>query len=142
MPAPWEALEAVRVGLRRGLDAGLAYEREALARLVTTPACRNLIRLFMQREHARKPSERKREGARTIRRVGIIGAGALGLPLAQLAIVRGFEIVIKETGEMALGYTMLRLLSHLEQAVTRGQLTADEYTKRLAGVRGTTAWKS
>lgn len=143
MPAPWEALEAVRVGLRKGTLAGFAHEREAIARLAMTPACRNLIRLFLQREEARKAPERKRDDARTIRRVGIIGAGTLGLPIAVLALVRGFEIVIKEANEMALGYSMLRLLGQLEQAVSRGQLTPQEYTKRLAppALRGTAAWK-
>ena len=61
MPAPWEALEAVRIGARRGFEAGLAYEREAVGRLVDTPACRNLIHLFFAREQARRPSENKRE---------------------------------------------------------------------------------
>jgi 3-hydroxyacyl-CoA dehydrogenase / enoyl-CoA hydratase / 3-hydroxybutyryl-CoA epimerase len=46
MPAPFEALEAVRVGLTRGMSAGLAREREAIGRLATTKACRNLMTLF------------------------------------------------------------------------------------------------
>ena len=54
MPAPREALEAMRTGVSQGMEAGLAYEREAVGRLATSPACRNLIHLFLQREEARK----------------------------------------------------------------------------------------
>ena len=49
MPAPFEALEAVRIGLNEGMEAGLAYERQTIGRLATTTACRNLVGLFLQR---------------------------------------------------------------------------------------------
>ena len=48
MPAPFEALEAIRVGIRDGMTAGLAYERAAAGRLAVSTACRNLIALFFQ----------------------------------------------------------------------------------------------
>src|SRR5262249_29902929 len=53
MPAPWEALQAVRVGVMHGMEAGLAYEREAIGRLALTPSCHNLVNLFFQREQAK-----------------------------------------------------------------------------------------
>src|SRR5262249_39680506 len=42
MPAPWEALKAVRTGIEQGPAAGLAHERDAVGRLATSPACHNL----------------------------------------------------------------------------------------------------
>src|SRR5262249_29149 len=54
MPAPFEALEAIRTGINDGMAAGLAYERGAAGRLAVSTACRNLIGLFFQRENARK----------------------------------------------------------------------------------------
>ena len=70
MAGPREALQAVRIGVGQGLDAGLKQEREAAGRLVTSPACRNLINLFLQREKARKlPDEvrnwRRRRSAKS-----------------------------------------------------------------------------
>src|SRR5262249_14581364 len=38
IPAPGEALQAVRVGITQGMAAGLAQEREAIGRLATSPA--------------------------------------------------------------------------------------------------------
>src|SRR5438309_2185017 len=54
MPAPFEALAAVRAGLSHGIAAGLLREREAIGRLATTTACRNMITLFFLIERARK----------------------------------------------------------------------------------------
>src|SRR5579884_4155278 len=53
MPAPAEALEAVRTGVKQGMAAGLEYERKAAARLAMTTASRNLIGLFFAREQSR-----------------------------------------------------------------------------------------
>src|ERR1700722_15494145 len=54
LPAPAEALEVVRIGLRDGFQAGLRAERAAIGRLALTPACRNLVGVFLGREQARK----------------------------------------------------------------------------------------
>src|SRR5262249_1304324 len=77
--APLEALQAIRTGTKQGMAAGLAYERAAIGRLATTPACRNLINLFFQRERARKLPESVQAAAQPpIRRVGVVGAGTMG----------------------------------------------------------------
>src|SRR5262249_42267009 len=97
MPAPYEALEAGRVRLRRGMEAGLAAERAAAGRLATTPASRNLINLFLEREQARKvPEEIRALELPRIRHVGVVGAGTMGAGIAQLAALRGCEVVIRE----------------------------------------------
>jgi 3-hydroxyacyl-CoA dehydrogenase/enoyl-CoA hydratase/3-hydroxybutyryl-CoA epimerase len=142
MPAPFEALEAVRAGLRGGMDAGLACEREAVARLSQSDACRNLIGLFLGREAARKPYEKKqRGGPEPIRRVGVVGAGAMGASIVQLAILKGCDVVVREPTEPALGAAILRLLGLFNQAVQAGLLAPSDVQKTLANIHGTTAWK-
>ena len=90
MPAPAEVVQAVRVGLKEGMAAGLAYERAAAGRLAVSPACRNLITLWLRGEQSpqtagvlrgRRPPE--------VRNVGVVGAGVMGAGIAQLAAVRG-----------------------------------------------------
>ena len=79
MPAPREAFEAVRIGVTTGMAAGLAHEREAIGRLATTTACRNLVALFFEMESAKQmPAELAAVPAREIKRVGIVGAGTHG----------------------------------------------------------------
>ena len=54
-PALPAILSAVERGLRCGCEEGLARERAGFAELLFTPACRNLMGIFFQREQARKP---------------------------------------------------------------------------------------
>jgi 3-hydroxyacyl-CoA dehydrogenase/enoyl-CoA hydratase/3-hydroxybutyryl-CoA epimerase len=141
MPAPWEAVEAVRVGLEQGMEAGLAYEREAVGRLATSPACRNLVTLFFRREEARKVPEEQGNGAAPLRRIGIVGAGTMGAGIAQLAALKGCSVVLQEINETALAEGILRVLGLFHRAVERGILAPGELPSRLALVHGTTAWK-
>jgi 3-hydroxyacyl-CoA dehydrogenase / enoyl-CoA hydratase / 3-hydroxybutyryl-CoA epimerase len=135
MPAPYEAVEAVRVGLRSGMTAGLTQEREAASRLALTPACRNLVTLFFQREQARKP-----EGGVTVRRVGLIGAGVMGAGIAQLAALRGLDVVVKEVNAEALSAGMARIQELFDRAVERKIVSAEEAQRRRAAIRGTAEW--
>ncbi len=140
MPAPREALEAMRVGLRDGLDAGLAYEREAIGRLAMTPACHNLIALFFQREEARKLPAEWKEGE-PVRRLGVVGLGVMGAGIAQLAAIRGVEVIVQEANEEALGTGLLRVAALFEKAVERGILAREEADRKLSAFRGGVNWK-
>jgi 3-hydroxyacyl-CoA dehydrogenase/enoyl-CoA hydratase/3-hydroxybutyryl-CoA epimerase len=141
MPAPFEALQAVRVGLEQGLEAGLHYEREAVGRLATSAACRNLVGLFFRREEARKLPAEAANGAPPIRRVGVVGGGTMGAGIAQLAALKGYTVVIQEVNETALAQAILRVLALFNHAAERGVLPAAELPGKLSAVHGTTAWK-
>jgi 3-hydroxyacyl-CoA dehydrogenase/enoyl-CoA hydratase/3-hydroxybutyryl-CoA epimerase len=142
MPAPREALQAVRLGLAQGQTAGLARERDAIGRLAVTPACRNLVSLFFERERARKlPAEARRAAQEKIRRVGVVGAGTMGAGIAQLAALRGHEVIIQEVDGAALGAGILKLNALFQKAVQRGLLSAAEFRQRLSAVKGTLTWE-
>jgi 3-hydroxyacyl-CoA dehydrogenase/enoyl-CoA hydratase/3-hydroxybutyryl-CoA epimerase len=138
MPAPFEALEAVRIGIDRGLSAGLAQEREAAARLGTSPACRNLVQLFFQREAARK---RPDPNVPPVRRLGVVGAGVMGAGIVQLAALSGCEVVVQEVNAAALAAGLARIDELFAKAVERRRVGAEEARQKRAAVRGTTAWE-
>jgi 3-hydroxyacyl-CoA dehydrogenase/enoyl-CoA hydratase/3-hydroxybutyryl-CoA epimerase len=142
MPAPLEALEAVRVGLKRGTEAGLEYERGAAGRLAVTPACRNLIALWFQGEKARKgPAELRALHPPEVKRLGVVGAGTMGAGIAQLAALKGCEVVVQEVNQAALDAGMARVGGLFAKAVERRLLSEAEAQKRWAAVRGTLSWE-
>ncbi len=142
MPAPWEAYRAVRIGVTEGMEAGLACERAAIGRLATTPACRNLVHLFLQLEQARKPDLAPgTESAAEIRRVGVVGAGTMGAGIAQLAAVRSFEVVIQEVNEAALAAGLQKVDDLFAKAVERRLLSAEEAHRKRAAIQSTTSWE-
>jgi 3-hydroxyacyl-CoA dehydrogenase/enoyl-CoA hydratase/3-hydroxybutyryl-CoA epimerase len=142
MPAPAEALAAVRIGLKKGLEAGLAAEREAVGRLALTPACRNLVGLAIQQLYQAKelPAE-LREKPKPIRKVGVVGGGTMGAGIAQLAAVKGFDVVIHEVSATALDAGIRRIEQLFTKAVENRVLTDDQARARLAGIRGTYNWE-
>ena len=119
MPAPMEALQAVRVGLKKGMAAGLAYERAAAGRLAVSPACRNLVALWLRGEKAQKmPDELAALAPAEVRRVGVVGAGVMGAGIAQLAAVRGAaKVVVREINQAALDAGMDRIKDLFDKAV-------------------------
>jgi 3-hydroxyacyl-CoA dehydrogenase/enoyl-CoA hydratase/3-hydroxybutyryl-CoA epimerase len=139
MPAPYEALEAVRTGVSRGVEAGLTREREGASRLATSAASRNLVRLFLQREAARKPAGV--ESAREVKRVGVVGAGVMGAGIAQLAALQGHEVYVQEVNDAALAAGMKRIDGLFAKAIERGRVGEGEARQKRAKVRGGVAWE-
>jgi 3-hydroxyacyl-CoA dehydrogenase/enoyl-CoA hydratase/3-hydroxybutyryl-CoA epimerase len=141
MPAPTEALEAVRVGITDGLEAGLAQERQGAGRLAMSTACHNLVRLRLAELNRQLPEELRGLHPTRAKRVGVVGAGTMGAGIAQLAAVKGCEVVVQEVNESALGAGLLKVRDLFNKAVERKLLTAQEADRRLAMVRGTLRWE-
>lgn len=142
MPAPLEALEAIKVGIKKGPVAGLNQECNAAGRLAVSPACRNLIHLFFQGEAAQHlPDEYTGSEFPSIRNVGIVGEGASVAGLAQLVAFKGCSVLIQGANALALGSTMLGIKSLFDQAVKRKLITNQEADRRIALVRGTLDWE-
>jgi 3-hydroxyacyl-CoA dehydrogenase/enoyl-CoA hydratase/3-hydroxybutyryl-CoA epimerase len=142
MPAPFEALEAVRIGLTQGMSIGLEREREAIGRLATTKACRNLMTLFFLIERARKLQEDvDKDSVPEIRRVGVVGAGTMGAGIAQLAALKGFEVVVQEINDSALDAGIRKIEDLFQKAAERGLLAPEEARQKMAAVGRTTSWQ-
>jgi 3-hydroxyacyl-CoA dehydrogenase/enoyl-CoA hydratase/3-hydroxybutyryl-CoA epimerase len=142
MPAPLEALEAIRTGINDGMAAGLAYERGAAGRLAVSTACRNLIALFFQTQKSDKlPEELRGATPAEVRRVGVVGAGTMGAGIAQLAAFKGCKVVVQEVSQAALDAGMERIKGLFRKAVERGLLTEPQSVERLAAIQGTLKWE-
>lgn len=142
MPAPLEAFAAITAGAVESAAQGYEAERESAGRLAVSRPCRHLIELFFAREAARKvPAELAKADNVAVQRVGIVGAGVLGAGLAQLAALKGAEVVVQEVSAEALGAGLLRVQQLFQQAIERGLLTPAEGLKRLAAIKGVLDWK-
>ncbi len=103
-PALPAALRSIRHAFDRSPD-GFLCERSEFVDLLATPTCRSLLDLFFARERARNQttwcSASHAAHQDPIRLVGIVGAGAMGAGIGQLAAVRGFDVVMKEVNSQA-----------------------------------------
>ncbi|MCA9137940.1 MAG: hypothetical protein KDB00_14310, partial [Planctomycetales bacterium] len=76
-------------------------ERHEFAKLIETETCRQLLRLFFSRERARRLATWTPDAARAIhhepiRKLGVIGGGAMGAGIAQVAATKGYDVTVKE----------------------------------------------
>ncbi|MEL6106453.1 MAG: 3-hydroxyacyl-CoA dehydrogenase NAD-binding domain-containing protein [Planctomycetota bacterium] len=129
-PALEAAIDAIEAGFDPKAD-GEKRERIEFTRLLETPTCRSLLRLFFAREAARKPatwSDVPSEAVHDhpIQRVGVVGGGAMGAGIAVLAAARGFDSLIKEI-EAGVSPARARVGSLVEQRARHKKLSA---TKR------------
>ncbi|MGL4554558.1 MAG: 3-hydroxyacyl-CoA dehydrogenase NAD-binding domain-containing protein, partial [Gemmataceae bacterium] len=139
MPAPLEAFEAVRAGVNDGASAGLRREAEAAGRLAVTPACRNLIGLFFQREAAKKLPAWAGD-PRPVRKVGVVGAGVMGAGIAQLAALAGREVIVREVDEKAVAAGNARIDALFAKLVERKRATAQHAARCRAAIKVSTTY--
>jgi len=104
-PALPAAIRAIAASYRSGID-GFAVERDEFTRLLSTPTCRRLLELFFAREKARHLATWSNRPTGTIhedpiRQIGVVGGGAMGAGIAQLAALRGFDVIVKEVDDAA-----------------------------------------
>lgn len=137
MPAPFEAFEAIRVGVTKGPEEGYQYEREAAGQLALSPACHNLVSLFLEREKARKSDGEKAP----IQNVGVVGTGTMGAGIAQLAALKEHVTAVQEVNAEALGRGVLQINQLFQKAMAKGVISPQDYAKKIDLIKGTLSWE-
>ena len=96
-PAPLEAIRAIRTGLQNGLTEGLALESQSFATLANGDVSANLISLFFNSDLAKGASQAlvQKFAPAPVQTVGVIGAGAMGCSIAELAATHGIKAKLK-----------------------------------------------
>ena len=131
-PALEAALRAIEVGLSNGLEAGLKEERGQFGNILFQPTTRNLLELFSHRELARKPSTWVAPtGVKhpPIETVAVIGGGTMGAGIAQLALTRGYRVILRELNSELAAAGEKRVFDLLNAAAKKGAISKDAAEK-------------
>lgn len=134
-PAPLAALEAVRVGLSRGLEYGYNAESRLLGSLIGTEVSKNLISVFYLSEALKKDTS---PSAVTITNAGVIGAGVMGGGIAQLFAEKGISVRIKDINTKAVGAGLKAAADIFRKRAKKGILTDIEARDGMDRITGTT----
>lgn len=151
-PALLASLRAVMAAFETDVD-GYEVERNEFADLIETSTSRNLLNLFQWREKARNTTATSSDvdlhnesadridsnafsanrlqavaekSTRPIRCVGVIGAGAMGAGIGQLAALKGYQVVLKELNSDLAEAGMNRVKKLLDEMVTARRLSSSE----------------
>jgi 3-hydroxyacyl-CoA dehydrogenase/enoyl-CoA hydratase/3-hydroxybutyryl-CoA epimerase len=111
-PAPERILEVVRLGLSRGIVAGLGAEAAAFGELGQSAEARELMGLFFAQNELKKDSGVAEPNIepRKLKRIGVLGAGLMGAGVAYVTAVNAkLPVRLKDRDERSLGHGVAHL---------------------------------
>lgn len=101
-PAPMKALEAIRAAVELPVAEGFKREAELFGEVASSDIAKGLIGLFFAMREANK-EKGSDTPAKTVRKIGILGAGFMGSGIAQVAADKGYFVRMKDKDDAALG---------------------------------------
>ncbi|MDP6687509.1 MAG: 3-hydroxyacyl-CoA dehydrogenase NAD-binding domain-containing protein [Acidobacteriota bacterium] len=144
-PAPLEALDTVRRGLKMTLAKGLKLEAEQVGRLIVSPTSRNLVEIFLSRQAARRTAHVRGnsgqgDATRKVNKLGVVGAGVMGGGIAQVAAYHQIPVRLKDVVAESLttGYKVAYQRFHERQRA--GKLSSREVSQRMGLISPTLAY--
>ncbi len=138
-PAPNAILRVLEHGAGQPLERGLALEVEEIAHLVTGPVCKNLVRIFLLSERAKKDAvvaDATLQPAR-IDRMVLVGAGLMGGGIAELASRSGIEVRVRDIAPAALTRALVTMRGLIEERGRKKRTGAGERDNQMARVTTT-----
>ncbi|HEX7025589.1 MAG TPA: fatty acid oxidation complex subunit alpha FadJ [Gemmatimonadales bacterium] len=143
-PAPLAAIDAIRTGLTRGIEAGLRREARLFGELAVGPVSRNLVRIFFATT-ALKKDDGVAPGtatARSVRRLAVVGSGFMGAGIAGTAVSQaGVEVRLKDADLPRVGRGLKAATDILKGQLTRRRITRQEFERKSALLTGSGAWQ-
>jgi 3-hydroxyacyl-CoA dehydrogenase/enoyl-CoA hydratase/3-hydroxybutyryl-CoA epimerase len=103
-PAPFAAIRVMQHGFGQPLGRGFELEANEVSDLVVGPVCKNLVRIFLLSEAAKKAPVVP-NGAiepQAISRLALVGAGVMGGGIAELASRVGIEVRVRDVNAASL----------------------------------------
>ncbi|HSR43893.1 MAG TPA: fatty acid oxidation complex subunit alpha FadJ [Acidimicrobiia bacterium] len=143
MPAPERALEAVRIGIEEGPEAGYAAEAKFFGELVVSPESLALRSIFFaSRELEKKTWVAKGVEPRPVDKVAMVGGGLMGGGIAAVTTLKAkTPIRIKEIDAAGVGRAIAYVKKVVDRDVQRKRLRDFEGEKAMLRVTGATDWQ-
>ncbi len=117
-PAPYAVLgNWVEVGALK--EKAFAEEAASVGRLILTPTCHNLFRVFSLQE---KLKEKAKGGEFKVHHIHIIGAGVMGGDIAAWCAVQGLQVSLQDPSPQALGSALARTYTLAQKLLKRKHL--------------------
>ncbi|MBM4185098.1 MAG: fatty oxidation complex subunit alpha [Gemmatimonadetes bacterium] len=136
-PAPLRILDLLAAHAAGSVEASLAAEVSAAADLVVSPVCKNLVHVYYLREGAKKlPGVAADVTPKTVKSIGVLGAGVMGGGIAHLAADNGIRVYMKDIRHEAVTGGLQHARRTFDKLVERRRLSKREATQRMELIGG------
>ncbi|HSC88758.1 MAG TPA: fatty acid oxidation complex subunit alpha FadJ, partial [Polyangiaceae bacterium] len=137
-PAPERILDVVRLGLERGMRAGLEAEAVAFGELVVSSEARALRHVYFSQQASKKdPGTKAPVEAHRVERVAVLGAGLMGAGIASVSLDAGAFVRLKDLKDEALSAGLAAVHRGLGEKVKRKQLSERERAETMGRLTAT-----
>ena len=137
-PAPLRAIDVLEESHGVHVDEAYANEANAVGELLTSPSSKNLVRVFLLSQQAKRAlPEETMERAAEVRKVAVLGAGVMGGAIAELVAANDVPVVLKDIDQGALDSGMKHAASLLDKAASARVFSPEEASLKLALITGT-----
>jgi len=140
-PAPLRAIEVIQKTHGMQLDRALDVEAEALGELAVSPESKNLVRVFLLQQAARKalPADQL-ASAHPIEKVAVLGAGVMGGAIAEVVAARDIPVIMKDINQEALDAGLRHASDLLQKAAAKRVFTPEEASLKFALIQGSLSY--
>ena len=135
-PAPLAAIDAVAIGLAKGMDAGLDAEARSFGELAVGETGRSLTALVMLTLRQRKAALEGLGKPRSIANVGIVGLGFMGSGIAQAAASSGLRVRARDRDAAAVAKGLSTIRELTTDAAKKGVFERREAARIIGRVTG------
>lgn len=141
-PAPLEALAAIEKGFGRPFPEALELEVAAAGKLVGSPEMKSLVGLFFRMEEVKKETGVAAGVApRAVKRIGVLGAGAMGGGIAQLAADKGWPVRMKDIRHEALALGYAQAAKIWQEKLKKRRMTKVDFASKMSLLSGGLGWE-
>src|SRR2546427_2466741 len=135
-PAPLAAIDAVAIGLAKGIAAGLDAEARAFGELAVGETGRNLTALVMLTLRQRKAALEGLGKPRAIANVGVVGLGFMGSGIAQAAASSGLRVRARDRDAAAVAKGLSTIRELTTDAAKKGVFERREAARIVGRISG------
>ncbi len=135
--APFAIVDCVQAAVEKPFAAGLEYERGRFMELMRgTQAGAQRYYFFAEREAQKIPDVPKETPVRSVKKVGILGAGTMGGGIAMCFANTGISVHLCEVKQDALDRGISTVRKNYERSVKSGRFKQEDVEKRMALIGG------
>jgi len=135
-PGPLRIVECVELGVKEGEDKALEREISHIGPLLVTPQSRNLMWLFLATQEMKTIKTIPLNASRTLKQVGIIGAGSMGTGIASVSL-GPYSVMVHDISDEALKRCNHGIRMGLEKQLKSEAITPETLKERQARFSGT-----
>lgn len=130
-------IQAVRGAATQPFEMAMARERALFIEACASDESRALRHLFFAERQAGKVEGLEPGLARSLSRIGVIGAGTMGRGIAMACADAGLAVTLREVNDAALAAGLTAIAESYDAMASKGRIPAPEAEARAARITGT-----